>query len=195
MEDYLKSLPLWIYVIPYLLHIIVTYQFTNTDFIKEYNKSNLYDLIASNTLNLNKYCEVINYSIILLLIPFILNYKKDYLISIFKYLSIIIFFRSILSYVTVLPSCKDEKDNYGKFKKYFLGHSNDKIFSGHISLCIVLIYLLYRNKIIDSYTLCLFLIILLFNSVLIILCRWHYTVDVLLAYIITPFIILLSPNL
>jgi len=195
MKDYLESLPLWIYVIPYLINIFSTYYFTNNVFMKEYNNYDLHDIIASNTPNLHKYCEIINIVILLFIIPFILNYKTKYLISIFKYLSIILLLRCILNSVTILPSCNSEECNNESYLKYLFGHCNDKIFSGHISVSIILIYLINKYKLVNKSIFNILIILLLCTSIFIILCRWHYTVDVLLAYIITGFIIKFSPNL
>lgn len=195
MKDYLQSLPLWVFVIPYLIHIFSTYYFTKIKFLKEYNNNDLYDIIASNTPNFHNYCEIINVVLLIYFIPFLLNFKTKYLISFFKYVSIIILLRSILNFVTILPSCKKERCNNESYLKYLMGHCNDKIFSGHISIGIILIYLLYKYKLLSKITFTIFIILLLLISLFIILCRWHYTVDVLLAYIITGFIINLSPNL
>ena len=195
MKDYLQSLPLWIYVIPYLIHIFSTYYFTKINFLKDYNNRALYDIIASNTPNFSKYCELINLALLIFIIPFLLNFKTKYLVSFFKYVSIILLMRSILNFVTILPSCKKEKCNNKSYLKYLMGHCNDKIFSGHISIGIILIYLLYKYKLLNKVTSSIFILMLLLISLLIILCRWHYTVDVLLAYIITGFVINFSPNL
>ena len=195
MKDYLQSLPLIFYVIPYLIHIFSTYYFTKIKFLKDYNNKDLYDIIASNTPNLHNYCEIVNVVLLIFFIPFLLNFKTKYLVSFFKYLSIVILLRSILNFATILPSCNNEKCHNESYFKYLIGHCNDKIFSGHISVGIILIYLLYKYKLLNKLTFTIFLIMLLFISVFIILCRWHYTVDVLLAYIITGFIINSSPNL
>ena len=195
MQNFLESLPLWIFVLPYIFHIFNTYCFTNFMKLNEYNNNQLYDIIASNTPNLQEYCDIINVVILIFIIPFLLNYKTDYLISIFKYISIIILLRGILNIVTILPSChKQDCDNQSYFR-YLIGHCNDKIFSGHISVSLILIYLIYKNKLVNKTVLNIYNLLLLFISIFIILCRWHYTVDVLLAYIITGFIIKTSPNL
>lgn len=195
MQDFFQSLPLWIFVLPYIFHIFNTYCFTNFMLLNKYNNYQLYDIIASNTPNLQKYCEIINIIILFFIIPFILNYKTDFLISIFKYISIIILLRSILNIVTILPSCHKQECDNKSYLRYLIGHCNDKIFSGHISVSIILIYLIYKNKLVNKTIFNILILLLLFISIFIILCRWHYTIDVLLAYIITGFVIKISPNL
>jgi hypothetical protein len=198
MGNFLESLPLWIYIIPYFLHIYSVKYLLNLSLSKKYNTQNLYDIIASNTTNLNKYSYLINYLCMLFILPFIFQFKINYLISFFKYYSLILFIRAILTNVTVLPSClsencEDYKD-YGWYK-YINGHCNDKIFSGHVAKSIIAVYLIYKNKLLSTPLMYCAYLLLFIISILIVMVRWHYTIDVLIAYIISGLIICYAPNL
>ena len=200
MSNLLESLPLWVFIIPFIIHIYSTNYLTNLKLPNKYNHQNLYDIIASNTINLNKFSYIINYLCIIFIIPVIFNFKFVYLIRFFKYYSILILFRSILTNVTILPSCHSENcddydyEYYGIFR-YINGHCNDKIFSGHVSIIILLYYIIYKNKLLSPLFMFIMLLLLFIVSILIIMVRWHYTIDVLLAYIICGLIICYAPNL
>jgi len=198
MSNFLESLPLWVFIIPFLIHLYSVYYLSNLKLPNKYNNQNLYDIIASNTINLNKYSYIINYLCFIFIIPIIFNFKLVYLISFFKYYSILILLRSILSNVTILPSCHSENcDDYNKSNilKYINGHCNDKIFSGHVSKIILLNYIIYKNKLLSPLFIFMMFLLLFIVSILIIMVRWHYTIDVLLAYIICGLIITYAPNL
>lgn len=191
----LESIPLWCYIIPYILHIYIVYNVTQKSMTK-YNKQNLYDIIASNTPNLNKFSECVNYLMLLMWIPFIKSFTISPLISLFKYVSVIFLLRSILVNVTILPSCNSEKcTNYEGLYKYIFGHCNDKILSGHISIGILLLYLMNKYELVNYFWSNFYIVLLFILSILIVAVRWHYTIDVLFAYIITLFLIYLYPDL
>lgn len=198
MSNFLELLPLWVFIIPYFLHIYSVSHLLNLSLNKKYNNQNLYDIIASNTPNLNKYSYIINYLCMLFIIPFIFQFKLIYFISFFKYYSLLLFTRAILTNVTVLPSCLSENcqdyKNHGWYR-YINGHCNDKIFSGHVAKSIMALYLIYKNKLLSQPLMYCAFLLLFIISILIIMVRWHYTIDVLIAYIISGLIICYAPNL
>ena len=162
----------------------------------EYNKQTLHDVIADNTPNLNKYSEYVNVVMILFWIPLVLSFSLAPFISVFKYVSILFFIRSILVSSTVLPSCKLETcSDYNGIYKYIFGHCNDKIFSGHASLSIVLVYIMKRFALINDSFYIFFVLLTILVSLAIVMVRWHYTVDVLLAYLITGGLLYIEPSL
>ena len=61
MSNFLESLPLWVFIIPFLIHLYSVYYLSNLKLPNRYNHQNLYDIIASNPINLNKYSYTINY--------------------------------------------------------------------------------------------------------------------------------------
>ena len=65
------------------------------------------------------------------------------------------------------------------------GYCNDKIFSGHTSIMIIVILTIINEKLINPSYNHLLIIVCMIYSGLILSSRNHYTVDVILAYIIS----------
>ncbi len=105
-----------------------------------------------------------------------------------KYTIIIFLFKMVLSAVTILPdaSGKCEKNIKNKFNFYFGGGCNDLIFSVHMAICLLYLHIMKKNNIIGN-NLCILISVV--QSILIILSHNHYTIDVLLAFIIVPYVI------
>lgn len=196
INNFFKRLPLIVYVIPYLMHICSTTYLINGEPHNYTHKGPLYDIIINNIPNYSKYHYLINYIMLILLLPFLIQPKLEYFISIFKYVSIIIFFRAITTSVTILPSCEKNfcklQNNY---LNYIIGHCNDKIFSGHTSVSLILLYLIYRYDLVDSQLFYFFVFIQILIAILLIATKGHYTIDVLLGYFITGTILLLISDL
>jgi len=193
---FFNDIPLYIYILPYLLHICSTCYLIYGTPHKHTHKIPLYDIVINNIPNLSKYHFVINYIMIILLLPFLVNPKIKYFISIFKYTSIIIFFRAITTSVTILPSCHSKNcELQYSWLNYIIGHCNDKIFSGHTSLSLVLLYLIYRYNLVNNTLLYILIFIQILIAILLIATRGHYTIDVLLGYFITGTILLLVSDL
>lgn len=196
INDFFNDIPIMYYLIPFILHIFSTnFLLQNTP--HEYaHKEPLYDIIINNIPNYSKYHYLVNLIMLILIVPFLLNPKLKYFTSIFKYFSIIIFFRVITTSVTILPACEL---NCCKLKNdllyYIFGHCNDKIFSGHTSLSLILVYLIYKYKLVNNNLLYFFIGIQILIALLLIITRGHYTIDVLLAYFITGTILLLVSEL
>lgn len=98
-------------------------------------------------------------------------------------MSTIQFFRAICSLSTALPPLK----NYGD--KYRIGGLNgtgtEYIFSGHASYSAIGAIYLYNKNIVGPFSLIIYNSI---SQISIIITRNHYTVDVILAWIITPLV-------
>lgn len=197
LNNYFNKLSLWYYFIPYIMHIISScLLFSKSSmFCKDYPP--LYDIIISNTPDLSKYHYIPNilmfFISVFLLIPlFFKNYKL--FISFFKYFSIIVLLRTITTQVTVLPpqtECKYEKNFFNIFYMCLNGHYIDKIFSGHTSASLLIVLLYFRYNILDKNLLYLLLGLQILLAFSLILTRSHYTIDILIAYIITFGIFLL----
>lgn len=196
INSFFNSLPLYVYIFPYLLHICSTNYLIYGEPHKYTHQKPLYDIIINNIPDLSKYHFIINFIMLILLLPFLVAPKLKYFISIFKYTSIILFFRAITTSVTILPSCEKQ---FCKLKcswlNYIIGHCNDKIFSGHTSLSLVLVYLMSRYNLVDNNLLYFFILIQIFIAILLIVTKGHYTIDVLLGYFITGTILLLISDL
>jgi len=198
LNNYLNNLSLWYYVIPYIFHIIGTcFLFNKSNMIYK-NSYPLYDIIISNTPDLSKYDYLPNvlmfFISIFLLIPLLLKKNYRIFISFFKYFSIIVFLRTITTQVTILPpqtECKYEKKILNMLYICLNGHNLDKIFSGHTSASLLIILLYFRYDILEKNLFYLLLALQILLSFSLILTRNHYTVDVVIAYIITFGIFLL----
>lgn len=111
------------------------------------------------------------------------NITVDNLNEILVIISIVQFLRSICSISTVLPPLKHYSD------KYRLGGINgsgtEYIFSGHASYSALTSIYLYKNGITSFFSIFVYNIL---SQFLIIATHNHYTVDIILAWIITPLI-------
>ena len=95
----------------------------------------------------------------------------------------ILIIRSILISVTILPGhSKCENSNYSIS---YLGGCYDKILSGHTSLVFLASLLLNKYKLLSLHSL---ILINLLNSILLLSTRAHYTIDILLGYLVTGII-------
>jgi hypothetical protein len=101
--------------------------------------------------------------------------------EIFLIMSVIQVLRSICAISTVLPPLKNYRDKirFGGIN----GYGTEYIFSGHASYSAIFSLYLYSENILGFYTLFLYNCI---SQFLIVVSRNHYTVDVLLAWIIVP---------
>lgn len=196
INNFFHKIPMVIYIIPYLMHLCSTSYLLYGDPHKYTHKEPLYDIIINNIPNLSKYHYLINYIMLILLIPFLINPKLDYFISIFKYVSIIVFFRAITTSVTILPSCeKNHCKLQNNYLNYIIGHCNDKIFSGHTSVSLILLYLIYNYDLVDNNIFYFLIFIQILIALLLVVTKGHYTIDVLLGYFITGTLLLLVSDL
>jgi len=91
----------------------------------------------------------------------------------------IYFIRSILTLITVLP--KSSNCDYNLDMAFINGGCYDKIFSGHTALIFILTLVLQKYKIIDFATL---IILNIINVSIILLTRTHYTIDVIVSFLV-----------
>ena len=165
-------------------HIKYINNYTN---IHEYKS--LPDLIVDNLpdLSKNSICKnFVDYSILLCFLPIVFNERYDLLRFTYKFFTIIFFLRAFTKFFTVLPS-QDNKcvNNVNDPYCYITGYCNDKVFSGHTSLTLTLILLTIENKLIDPKLNTLLIISHIVYVLLILSTKSHYSVDVLVSYIIT----------
>ena len=156
----------------------------------------LNDIIHSNTHDLSKYSNQIDKLLLIFVIPFIINYKKEPIIHFMNIFSIIIILRSTALLMTDIPTSDKTCDPHN-FTTYnlFFGHCSDKIFSGHTSFTLLTVLVMYKFKIVSNSTLILFALLQIIYSLIIILTRCHYSVDVLLCYyIIIPLYYCITSN-
>lgn len=147
-------------------------------FIKNHN-TKIVDIIHNN-FRIFKYHHSSDFLIFLQILFGIIKLEIYTIKEILLLMSIIQFLRSICSITTVLPPLKNYKDKirFGGLN----GYGTEYIFSGHASYSAVTTLFLYSENILGFYTLFLYNCI---SQLLIVVSRNHYTIDVLLAWIIS----------
>jgi hypothetical protein len=145
-------------------------------------ESKIFDFIHEITPDLQAYEKLVNVIPVLLLAVLIFVPGKIWLVEeFFAKLLLIFFIRALTIFTTVLP--KHEKCNRRfTWKNCFTGQCYDKVFSGHTAFVFLLSLLLLREKILSFW---MFAIINLVEITIILLTRSHYTIDVILALVIT----------
>lgn len=160
---------------------------------KKINNTKLHDILHYDNINIKKLSILSDIFALIIAMYLFYNYlqnkldKNDTKLFI-EYVIILIIIKIVLSSVTILPDASQNciKNIKNKFNLIFLGGCHDLIFSLHMAMCLLFLYFLKKNSIINVQT-CLFISII--QGLLIILSHNHYTIDVLLAYIVVPFVI------
>lgn len=128
----------------------------------------------------NKKYSIIIFNLVTQL-PILLLSLSD-LPLLFSYMITIYLFRAITINATILPKHKNcTIQKYGIFE-ILHGHCYDKVFSGHFSFAVLVILFLINKGTISNTS---GIIYLLFQAIIIIGVRAHYTVDIILAGYIT----------
>jgi hypothetical protein len=175
----------WLYYIPLVLFIFASNYFTNFIGDKFYKKKHieLYDMSHILLPDLHDYRGVYDTLFFLFMFSVILLSNKCK-VEFIRELIIIYFIRSITIILTILP-----KDGKCEYKSDLFTHISrgcfDKIFSGHTTFVMLLTLFLMREKYINLPTL---IGINSANILSILAVRSHYSVDVLLAGVITFFV-------
>ena len=190
----LQNIPLWVYIIPYIMHFLtVVYLFSKKEVIR--GSKPLYDTIISNIPDLSKFRNIPNILLLVLMsyliIPLIFNPNIDVFISIYRYFSIILFLRSITISSTILPPINRNCDFKLNMQTFMEGHCLDKIFSGHTAFSLLLVFVCNKFNILSKTFIYIMLLTQFLLALSLILTREHYTVDVILGYLITVPILLL----
>ena len=159
---------------------------------KQINNYKLPDIFHSDKFNLKPisfFNEIIIVSLIIQFIYYISIEKIPYndVILFIKYFTILLLIKIILMNVTILPDpSKRCKNGTNIFTILFMGGCNDLIFSLHMTIVLLILHFLKKNKLItEKYA----MIYSLLQAFFIIFTHNHYTIDVILAFIITSFVI------
>ena len=159
-------------------------------------KTPLYDHLHQSSKYL-KFYNVSDYFIFSYILS--LFYFNNNLPQFLNLLSIIYLLRTFSFTITILPKCgkmKDKTDksavnilyNYITLKDRHSGYNNDLLYSGHSAFMhLYFLYLNHYNCISDNKKMIVFSINLIL-SILNILSRCHYSIDILFAYITTTFV-------
>ena len=176
------------YSIFYFLHIITNYYlitYTNNTNIK--NISQLPDILLDTNIYFPELLPYMDIIAIFFCIPLIFNNMYKNFEELFKFFGIITFFRNITTFSTILPSIDgrflEERTDTNYFLNYITGHNYDKIFSGHAAFVIICILITINNNLFNDYNLILIFLGIIYTF-LIIFTKQHYTVDVVLSYMI-----------
>lgn len=174
-----------IIIIIFILYLIYSYfvnKITQTIGENHYDDDHrVYDICHKFLPNCEKY-EFIGNIYIGLIILLVLCKPSKIITILFDLLSFIIpiyFVRSILTLITVLP--KSSHCEYNSAFAFINGGCYDKIFSGHAAIVFILTLLLQRNKIINLASLILLNTI---NIIIILLTRTHYTIDIIVSFLV-----------
>ena len=146
-----------------------------------HDNDRLYDICHTYLPDYGKY-EIIGNLYIIFIVLFVFlkpSHTVLILFELFAYLVPIYFVRSILTLVTVLP--KSSPCVYDPLTAFMNGGCYDKIFSGHTASVFILTLLLNKYNIISIPVLILLNFI---NVLIILLTRTHYTIDVVVSFLI-----------
>lgn len=137
----------------------------------------VYDICHKHLPNYELYESIGNYYIGC--VSLLLLFKPSILFDFIAFMIPIYFIRSIFMLITVLP--KSGKCEYNPKTAFIQGGCYDKIFSGHTAILFILTLLLNKNKIINFTMLVLLNVI---NVSIILLTRTHYTIDVIVSFLV-----------
>jgi PAP2 superfamily C-terminal len=170
------SLLAFIFISNYLVQVI------GTSFYKHQEHLQLFDMVHHLTPDLHEY-KIYNHIIVLTVASsfFFLSDPIPILIEFSAKFLLIMVLRAITTLSTILPKYS-KCDPKLSFVHYLKGNCYDKVFSGHTAF-VFLATLIFQREQIISFP--FFALINVLNTISILLTRSHYTLDVIIAYIIT----------
>jgi len=157
-------------------------QVLGDEFYKSDQKGKIFDLLHITVPDLHEYKAYNDVIITLTALSFFFIPNPIPIVKEFgaKFLLIMVV-RALTTIVTILPK-HDKCDTAMGLFNYFKGNCYDKVFSGHTAFVLLATLIFWRQGIISP---AFFYFINLLNMAIIILTRSHYTVDVILAVVIT----------
>lgn len=176
------------FVLPVICHIIfVKMKTTQLLTSNLYKRRPLSDIIIDNFIDLSDYSSLTEFFLLPFLIPLLMSKEGRSKTSYFLKIGIVFLaIRMITTVVTDIPSSKIGCDltKIPTWKTMVKGHCNDKIFSGHVGLSILLLLISYKFNLISNKSLYFYIPYLILYSFYTIASKNHYTVDVILSYLI-----------
>lgn len=173
------------YVLFILVLITCSTYFTNVwgryYYEQEFRVNQVFDILHQYTPDFHKYELVINILPVLCILA-IVFFSSDALEEFALKLLLIYLIRALTTLTTILPKHEKCEEKEFTWVNAINGGCYDKIFSGHSAITFLGSLLLYRENVI---TLPVFAGVNIVESLLIILTRAHYTIDVLLGILIT----------
>jgi hypothetical protein len=178
-----RKLIIIVCIIVYLVYSHFINKITQNIGTNHYNdEDRVYDICHKYLPNYEKY-EIIG-NIYIIFVCFFTFIKPSKTISIFFELAAFIIpiylIRSILTLITVLP--KSSQCEYNPKYAFINGACYDKIFSGHTAIIFILTLLLNKYNIINFLTV---MVLNIVNVSIILLTRTHYTIDIIVSFLVS----------
>ena len=177
------------YLILYLMHVLGNYiliKLGNSSDIK--NRKQLPDIVLDRGIFFKGLIPYMDFLLILFTIPLFLKDKLSNFITLFKFVGIMAFLRILTCVSTLIPPIKGrykkERSDKRNLINYVTGNNYDKIFSGHTGVMLICVLITITNDLVSKTSKVIISFLGVFYSILILLTRQHYTVDVLLSYMI-----------
>ncbi len=177
------------YLILYLIHVlgnVILIRLGNSSDIK--NRKQLPDIVLDRGIFFKGLIPYMDLLLISFVIPLFFKDKLSNFITLFKFVGIMAFLRFLTCVSTLLPPIKGryikERSDERNFMNYVIGHNYDKIFSGHTGVMLICVLITITNDLVNKIGKITISILGVIYSLLILLTRQHYTVDVLLSYMI-----------
>jgi len=157
------------------------------------NKIKIYDLSYAYLPKIiidDRYINILNWVFTMLpFFPFIffnVNNKCKLFNEMIEYFVPVMLIRGITINLTILPP--DKKCNLKQFtyNEYIQGHSYDKLFSGHLSLVLIVMYIFWIHNIVSFYYIIINIFLIIFYMLLF---RLHYSNDLFFSFFIVYFVI------
>ena len=157
------------------------------------NKMKIFDLSYMYLPKLiidDKYINILNWFFTILpFFPFIffnVENKFKLFIEMIDYIAPVMLIRAITINLTILPP--DKKCNLKQFtyNECIQGHSYDKLFSGHLSLALIVMYIFWIHNIVSFYYIIVNIFLIIFYMLLF---RLHYSNDLIFSFFVVYFVI------
>jgi hypothetical protein len=174
-----QMIRLFIFLIIYLIYSYFINEYLHSIGKNYYNNEDrVYDVCHKYLPNYELYENIGNYYIAI--VSLLLIGKPSILFDVIAFMIPIYFIRSIFMLITILPN--SAKCEYNSKTAFITGGCYDKIFSGHAAILFIITLLLNKNKIIN------FSAIIFLNAInvfIILLTRTHYTIDIIVSYLVS----------
>ena len=147
---------------------------------KNKNENKIFDIFHEFTPDFHEYGGIVNLIPLLFLGTFLFT-KGNVIWEFAEKFLLLIFLRSLTIFFTILPKHEDCSKRF-EWSTCLVGQCYDKIFSGHTALTVLAALLLVRNGYVPKWLGAFFVFL---ETILILLTRSHYSVDVVFAMVIT----------
>ena len=174
-------------VVVYIVYFLVSLRMGRNRATRGKSINHIYlpDILQDNLPNLFRYHRFIDiFIVIFMIVSFSYLYITVNQTIVYKtliFLAIVFSVKEIFSYVTVLPDaskCCDQKHETNKF----FGSCNGLIFSGHTASVLAVVYVL-SEYVSRSVSVSLYIATIIYG-ILIVLVRNHYSIDILVAFVV-----------